>query len=128
MCSESLPKFNQSRETDINNYLVHNLPIPQIGYRDFLSCPSNNQTNRDKPVGFYGPIAPPVPNAPELRSQHAGTIRISCQASCCCSSAIAGIAIGANFKIYLLRQFYSNRVEIFSQYTEDTSAKNDGPE
>ena len=70
MCSESLPKFNQSRETDINNYLVHNLPIPQIGYRDFLSCPSNNQTNRDKPVGFYGPIALPVPNAPELRSQH----------------------------------------------------------
>jgi len=32
-------------------------------------------TQTDKPVGFYGPIAPPVPNAPssecpELRSQH----------------------------------------------------------
>ena len=32
----------------------------------------------DKPVGFYGPIAPPVPNAPssecpELRSLHAAT-------------------------------------------------------
>jgi len=25
----------------------------------------------DKPDGFYGPIAPPVPNAPELRSLHA---------------------------------------------------------
>ena len=31
-----------------------------------------NVTDRqDKPVGFYGPIAPPVPNAPELRSPHA---------------------------------------------------------
>jgi len=27
--------------------------------------------------------------------------------------AIAGIAVGENFKIYLLRQFCSNRVEIF---------------
>jgi len=27
----------------------------------------------DKPVGFYGPIVPPVPNAPELRSLHAAT-------------------------------------------------------
>ena len=27
---------------------------------------ANRQT--DKPVGFYGPVAPPVPNAPELRS------------------------------------------------------------
>jgi len=25
----------------------------------------------NKPVGFYGPIAPPVPNASELRSLHA---------------------------------------------------------
>jgi len=25
----------------------------------------------DKPDGFYGPIAPPVPNAPELRSLYA---------------------------------------------------------
>jgi len=34
--------------------------------------------NFNKPVGFYGPIAPPVPNAPvpnarELRSLHADT-------------------------------------------------------
>jgi len=28
-------------------------------------------TRTDKPVGFYSPIAPPVPNAPELRSLHA---------------------------------------------------------
>ena len=26
---------------------------------------------RDKPVGFYGPIAPPVRNAPQLQSLHA---------------------------------------------------------
>jgi len=48
--------------------------------------------------------------------------------SCCCSSAIAGIAIGANFKIYLLCQFCSNRARFFLQYTGDTDAKNDGPE
>jgi len=38
---------------------------------------------------------------------------------------VAGMA---NFKIYLLRQFCSNRVELFLQYTGDTDAKNDGPE
>jgi len=27
--------------------------------------------NKHKLVGFYGPIVPPVPNAPELRSLHA---------------------------------------------------------
>ena len=72
--------------------------------------------------GFYVPIAPPVPNAPSsecsrasiaARHRAAGSIRISRPASCCCSSAIAGIAIGPNFKIYLLRQFCSNRVEFF---------------
>ena len=38
------------------------------------------------------------------------------------------MAIGADFKMCLLRQFWSNRVEIFLQYTGDTDAKNDGPE
>jgi len=47
------------------------------------------------------------------RCRAAGSIIISRRASCCCSSATAGIAIGANFKIYLLRQFCSNRVQIF---------------
>jgi len=81
----------------------------------------------NKPVGFYGPIAPPVPNAPvpnarssechrasiAARRRAAGSIAISRRASCCCSNAIAGISIGANFKMYLLRQFCSNRVEFF---------------
>ena len=44
----------------------------------------------------------------------AGSIRISRRPSCCCTSAIAGIAIGANFKIYLLRQFCSNGVKFFT--------------
>jgi len=55
-------------------------------------------------------------------------MRISRRPSCCCSSAITEITIGANFKIYLLRQFCWNRVEFFLQYTGDTDAKNDGPE
>ena len=62
------------------------------------------------------------------RCRGAGSITMSWRASCCCSSAIAGIAIRANFKMYLLRQFCSNRVKIFLQYTGDTDAKNDGPE
>ena len=39
------------------------------------SCLPNN--NVHKPVGFYGPIAPPVPNAPELRSQLIWTIMVA---------------------------------------------------
>jgi len=38
------------------------------------------------------------------------------------------MAIGADFKMCLLRQFCSNRVEFFLQYTGDTDAKNDGSE
>ena len=38
------------------------------------------------------------------------------------------VARMANFKMYLIRQFCSNQVEIFLQYTADTDAKNDGPE
>jgi len=73
----------------------------------------------------------PFPNAPSsecprasiaARRRAAGSIRICRRGSCCCSSATAGIAIGANFKVYLLRQFCSNRVD-FSQYTGDTDAK-----
>jgi len=74
---------------------------------------------------------PPIPNAVSsecprasiaARRRAAGSIRISRRASCCCISAIAGMAIGANFKIYLLRQFCSNQVH-FLHYAEDTDAK-----
>ena len=76
---------------------------------------TNNR--KHKPVGFYRPIAPPVWNAPELRLLDAAcSIRICRRVSRCCSSAIAGIAIGANFKIYLLRRFCSNGVKFFLQY------------
>ena len=87
---------------------------------------------RNKPVGFYGPIAPPSSECPQFgmprgsiaaRRRAAGSIRIFRRASCCCSSAIAGIMIGDNFEIYLLRQFCSNRVQCFLQYTGDTDAK-----
>jgi len=82
------------------------------------------KNNENKPVGFYGPIAPPVPNAPSsecprasitARRRAAGSITISWRASCCCSNAIARIAIEANFKMYLLSQFCWNRVKIFLQ-------------
>jgi len=80
---------------------------------------------------------PQVPNARSsecprasiaARRLAAGPITISRRASCCCSNAIAGIAIGANFKMYLLRQFCSNRVEFFLRYTGDTNAKKGGSE
>jgi len=71
---------------------------------------TQRETNvRNKLVGFYGPIAPTVPNAQAsiaARRRAAGSIRISRRPSCCCSSATAGIDIEANFKIYLLRQFF----------------------
>jgi len=75
---------------------------------------------------------PPVPNARSsecprasiaARRRAAGSIRISRRASCCCSSAIAGIAIAANFKIYLLRQFCSNRVQFFYNTQETRTQK-----
>ena len=59
---------------------------------------------------------------------------------CCCSAGTPAastdaarydrreVAGMANFKMYLLRQFCSNRVEIYLQYTGDTDAKNHGPE
>jgi len=80
---------------------------------------------------------PPVPNDPSsecprasiaARRRAAGSIKISRRASCYCSSAITGIAIGANFKIYLLRQFCSNRVEFFYNTQETQTQKNVGPE
>ena len=96
------------------------------------------QCQFNKPVGFYGLIMPPVPYAPSLecprasiaaRLRAAGSITISRRVShCCCSNSIAGTAIGANFKMYLLRRFCWNPVEIFLQYTGNTDAKSDGPE
>jgi len=82
--------------------------------------------------GFLRPdcaLGSECPRASIAARRHtASSITISRRASCCCSSAIAGIAIGANFKMYLLRQFCWNRVQIFLQYTGDTDAKNDRPE
>jgi len=51
-----------------------------------------------------------------IAARHCATssIRTSRRASCYCSNAIAGITIGANFKIYLLRQFCLNRVNFFT--------------
>jgi len=119
-----------------SDLLIHQTVWPQ-----YTNVTDRQTDRKDKLVGFYGPIAPPVPNAPSsecprasiaARRRAAGLIkrlvtlstyrrytnnciylsiyliRISRRASCCCSTAIAGIALGANFKIYLLHQFCSN--------------------
>jgi len=98
----------------------------------FYHCKSTTNKQTNKPVGFYGPIAPPVPNAASSECPKASitawrradsSIRICRRASCCCSSAIAGIAIWANFKIYLLLQFCSNRVQFFYNTQETQTQK-----
>jgi len=78
---------------------------------------------RDWQAGwFLRPDCAPSSERPRAsiaaRHRATGSIIISHRASCCCSSAIAAIAIGANFKIYLLCQFCSNQVSL--QYTGDT--------
>ena len=112
-------KFHQNRST---------LKGRSAGQRD---------TQTDKPVGFYCPIAPPVPNAPSsecpgasiaTHRRAAGSIRISRRASCCCSNAIAEIAIGANFKCISSVSFVGIESNFFLQYTGDTDTKNDGLE
>jgi len=68
---------------------------------------------------------PAVRNAPELRSQHdaAPPVQLQYPGERRAAAANAGIAIGANFKIYLLRQFCSHRVEIFYNTQETQTQK-----
>ena len=114
-----------------------------------ISCRTDRQT--DKPVGFYGPIAPQVPNAPssEPRNNADATFldphicrRLLLHAARHAASTAAArydrrevaemanaeIAIGANFKIYILRQFCSKSSPIFYNTQETQTQKNDGPE
>jgi len=92
----------------------------------------------NKPVGFYGPIAPPVPNAPSsdpwndvdatfLDPHICHRLPLHAASTAATRYDRREVAGMANFKMYLLCQFCSNRVN-FLQYTEDTDAKNDGPE
>ena len=93
-------------------------------------------------MGFYGPIAPPVPNAassecpqfgmppsfdrsttPLRRFNYNIPASVVLLQQCNCRNCH-----GANFKMYPLREFCSNRVKIFLQYRGDTDAKNHGPE
>ena len=83
----------------------------------------NRQTDKQA-VGFYGPIAPPGPNAPSSRicgqnpwndadatflDPHISVVDCHCAARYD-RREVAGMA---NFKMYLLCQFCSNRVEFF---------------
>jgi len=130
----------------------------------------DTQTDRetDKPVGFYGPIVPPGPNAPSLEcppnvmpnskfrmcpdpefpnalhSEFMNTPNVEFLNVPLCSTPMSYLAsskwghplcyghatvrlclmaIGEDFKMYLLRQFCSKRVEFFLQYTANTGAK-----
>jgi len=81
-----------------------------------------------KPVVFYGPIAPPVLNAPSSDLQNDADATFLDLHICRRLPLHATISGMANFKMYLLHQFCSNRVEFFLQYTRDTDARNEGPE
>ena len=59
------------------------------------------------------PDCAPVRNVPELGSQHDATPPVQLQYPGELR-AIAGIAIGANFNMYFLRQFYWNRVQFLA--------------
>ena len=72
--------------TGLQYDMIHYLHAPKSWRRFSLICrmepknktkKSNEETN--KPVGFYGPIAPPVRNAPELRSLHAASPPVQSQ-------------------------------------------------
>ena len=103
--------------------------VPEISF---------GQTDRhtDKPVGFYGLIAPPVPNGPSSRicgqnprndadatflDPHISVVDCRCTLPRHAASTAAArydreeVAGMGNFKMYLLRQFCSNRVEFFLQ-------------
>jgi len=73
-------------------------------------------------VGFYGPIAPPVPNAPvrnahKLRSQHDATppdqTEYPGERRAAAAVPLPESPCRENFKMYLLRQFCSNWVKFF---------------
>ena len=67
----------------------------------------------------------------ELRSLHAGAARrllLHSTSSERIPFDPRGVAGMANFKIYLLRQFCSNRVKFFYNTQETQTQKNDGPE
>ena len=63
--------------------------------------------------GFLRPDCAPSSECPRAsiaaRRRTAGSITISLRVSCYCSNAIAGIDIGANFKMYLLHQVCSSQ-------------------
>ena len=82
---------------------------------------------------FYGRIAPPVPNAPSsdprndadaifLDPHICRRLRLHAASTAAARYDRREVAGMANFKMYLLHQFCSNRVD-FLQYTGDTDAK-----
>jgi len=66
-----------------------------------------------------------------MQTNISGSAPLSSSQYCCYTqyTTIGGrLPEWQNFKMYFLRQFCLNWVEIFLQYTGDTDAKNDGPE
>jgi len=113
------PKFNYLFIGPLPTFLK----ISCKSVQKFLRKVANTQKN--KPVGFYGPIAPPVRGSVvricgTMRTQHCW-IRTSLSSTaaavpagmlpmlsvCGCTLRSAGTA---DFKMYLLHQFCSNRI------------------
>jgi len=111
----TLPRTTTMTET--NTLSWHSLHCTLLDYSQQQSITQNTTTQAG---WFLRPDCAPSSERPgasiAARRRAAGSIRISRRASCCCSSATAGIATGANFKIYLLRQFCSNRVLFFTTH------------
>jgi len=87
--------------------------------------------DRDKPVGFYGPIAPPVPNAPEVRSQHNATPPVQFEYPRQRRAAAAVLLPESPWdklqNVSVPSVLFKSSQNFFLQYTGDTDVKNDGP-
>ena len=124
-------KISAKLKTSINNHSA-TMQVTNCSQFNWIKTATNIKY---KPVGFYGAIAPQfrmpaVRNAPNFdrwtsphrRFNQNMPPSVVLLQQCHCRNRHR-----ANFKIYLLRQFCSNRVQFFYN-TQETDAKNDGAE
>jgi len=124
-----------------------------LGSAVFTGLTSVTDRQTDKPVGFYGPIVPPVPNAPSSwicgqnpRNDVDATFLDPhiCVVHCCCSAGtlpmlsvcgctLRSATIGGRLPEWQTSKCISSfsfvRIESIFYSTQETQAqKNDGPE